>query len=430
MYSVTRIAVREYRAVVRTKGFIASLVLAPIIMGSGGIVMALFPDHDGPNTLRVAVVDRSGVLLQQMQTVIAARSAAFDTESAPRLVLQGIDPTDDPVAQRRELDSQIRAGRLRGYLEVGAAILQPQTDDADAVAVYYAVNPVLDPARTRLADIVNDALRTMRLQALGVLEPDAREVMAWLPVRAMRVSRRQSSTHRANVTPSNELDAIIIPIVPVALLFILLMLGAMPQMNAVMEEKQQRIAEVILGSARPFHFMLGKLVGGVGVALTAGTVYLLAAIIAAARYGVISYVDLRLVPWFVVYVVMATLMYGALLAALGAACNDVSEAQAMVMPALLPMLTPLMLMIPVVKDPYSAFSTLVSLLPPFTPLLMLLRQGTPGGVPWWQPWLGLVGVGVTTAGLIWIGGRVFRVAILMQGVPPRLGNLLRWGLHG
>jgi hypothetical protein len=63
-------------------------------------------------------------------------------------------------------------------------------------------------------------------------------------------------------------------------------------------------------------------------------------------------------------------------------------------------------------------------------MLMLIRQGTPGGVPAWQPWVGLAGVILTTLLLVWAGGRIFRVAILMQGTPPKIGNLIRWAIRG
>ena len=61
---------------------------------------------------------------------------------------------------------------------------------------------------------------------------------------------------------------------------------------------------------------------------------------------------------------------------------------------------------------------------------MLIRQATPGGVPGWQPWVGLAGVLLTTVFLVWAAGRIFRVGILTQGTPPKLGNLIRWAIRG
>ena len=78
----------------------------------------------------------------------------------------------------------------------------------------------------------------------------------------------------------------------------------------------------------------------------------------------------------------------------------------------------------------SAFATGMSFIPPFTPMLMLLRLSTPGGIPAWQPWVGLVGVLLCTILAVWAGGRIFRFGILMQGQPPKIGRILHWAIKG
>jgi len=75
-------------------------------------------------------------------------------------------------------------------------------------------------------------------------------------------------------------------------------------------------------------------------------------------------------------------------------------------------------------------ATALSLFPPFTPILMLMRQAMPAGIPAWQPWVGLVGVLAFATGTVWAASRIFRVAILMQGKPPQLGLMIRWALKG
>src|SRR5690606_28956178 len=98
----------------------------------------------------------------------------------------------------------------------------------------------------------------------------------------------------------------------------------------------------------------------------------------------------KILPWFVVYIVAAIFMYGAVGAALGSACNDARDAQNLQLPLLLPVLIPVFMIMPVIQEPQGAFATGLSFIPPFTPLLMLLRISAPGGVPWWHPWVGLL----------------------------------------
>jgi ABC-2 type transport system permease protein len=84
----------------------------------------------------------------------------------------------------------------------------------------------------------------------------------------------------------------------------------------------------------------------------------------------------------------------------------------------------------ILRQPASVVATVLSLIPPFTPILMLLRQALPNGVPAWQPWAGLAGVVAFTVAMVWAASRIFRVAILTQGQAPRLGDLARWAVKG
>jgi len=192
----------------------------------------------------------------------------------------------------------------------------------------------------------------------------------------------------------------------------------------------QRIAEVVLGSMRPFDFMLGKLIGGCCVSLTAAAVYVAVAVAVINYLELGQYIPYHLLPWFFVYAILSIFMYGALFSALGASCSEQSEVQSITLPAMLPVMIPMFILMPVATQPLSTFATTLSLLPPFTPMLMLLRMGTAGGVPAWQPWVGLLGILLLTLGLIWAGARIFRIGILMQGMPFHLGTVVRWAARG
>ncbi|MCB1128459.1 MAG: ABC transporter permease, partial [Verrucomicrobiae bacterium] len=117
-------------------------------------------------------------------------------------------------------------------------------------------------------------------------------------------------------------------------------------------------------------------------------------------------------------------------AALGSVCSDVRDAQSMTLPGMLPAMIPMFVIMPVLKEPLSGFATVMSLLPPFTPLLMMLRQASGAGIPAWQPYVGLAGVILTTLASVWLAGRIFRVGILSQGKLPGPRQILRWMIRG
>jgi len=221
-----------------------------------------------------------------------------------------------------------------------------------------------------------------------------------------------------------------VPLVLFFLMFMMVMMGAMPLLSSTQEEKTQRIAEVLLGCLKPHEFMAGKVLGGLAVSLTGATVYVIGGIILLKVAGLASFVPLRVIPWFFAFLVLEIVMVGSYLTALGAACNDPKDAQNLMFPAMIPVFLSVFLAMPTLQEPSSAFAAGLSLFPLFTPMLMLLRKAAPIGVPAWQPWIGLLGVLLATLFTVWAGGRIFRVAILMQGGPPKLSKILRWAIRG
>ena len=338
---------------------------------------------------------------------------------------------EDPDAQRLALSDRVRDGRLHAFVEIGADIAHPSGAPEASRIAYHAKNAVMDDLRRWIVWPINNHLRKVRLADAGIGESDVKDLFHWVSVEGLRlVSMDEETGQVQDAQRSSEGEAIGVPIVLLMLMFLMVMMGAVPLLQSVMEEKSQRIAEVLLGSIHPFQFMMGKVLGGVGVSLTGSSVYVIGGIVALSRLGLAEYIPYRILPWFFGYMILAIIMLGAMLAALGSACNDAKDAQSLTMPAMLPVMVPMFVLMPVLKQPLSDFATGLSLIPLFTPMVMLLRLSTPSGIPSWQPWVGLGGVLLFTVLSIWAGGRIFRIGILMQGTPPKLTRILRWAIRG
>jgi ABC-2 type transport system permease protein len=87
-------------------------------------------------------------------------------------------------------------------------------------------------------------------------------------------------------------------------------------------------------------------------------------------------------------------------------------------------------MAPIIQAPNGPMATAMSFMPPFTPLIMLMRQAMPGGVPAWEPWVALVGVIAWTLFITWGAARIFRIGILMQGKTAKISEMARWAVRG
>ncbi len=134
--------------------------------------------------------------------------------------------------------------------------------------------------------------------------------------------------------------------------------------------------------------------------------------------------------WFLAFMSLAILMYGSLFAAIGAAVTDLKEAQSAMLPVTLLAVMPMFVWLTVVKSPTATFSVVLSLIPPATPMLMLMRQAVPPGIALWQPLLGMALVLVTTVACVFAAGRIFRIGILMQGKGANVVQMLKWAVRG
>ncbi len=438
MHKVFRLAKREYLAAVKTKGFIIMLVLMPVLMGGSAIAMYLFRGQVDTKDKRVAILDRSGVVTDMLLKAVEERNAAavFDKETGkkiqPAYIFEVLEPdTEDAQTQRLELSNRIRRGELHAFLEIGPNVLRPNGEQDTFRIKYHATNAAVDNIRNWLNNTINPYLRRIRLEAAGIDMSQADEIMAWLQVEAMGLITVDEETGEIQeARRTSEAEALIVPAVLFILMFMMVMMGAMPLLNSTMEEKTQRIAEVLLGCLKPHEFMAGKVLGGLGVSMTGAAFYVTGGIFFLGRIGLTDFIPFHMIPWFFSFLVLEIVMLGSLLAALGAACNDPKDAQNLTFPGMFPVFFPMFIFMPILMEPNSALATWLSLFPMFTPMLMLLRKAAPVGIPAWQPWIGLIGVILFTGLVVWAGGRIFRVGILMQGGPPKLSSLFRWAIRG
>lgn len=438
MRKIIRIAKREYLSAVRTKGFIIGLAIMPIFMGGSLLFTMITEKRVDTTDKQIAVIDRSGLVANALVAAAAERNKSdiFDKKTGkktgPAYMIEIVTPDEkNGDAQRLALSDRVRARELHAFVEIGPGVLDPRSDSTGAAISYHGENSVMDDVRGWIVSPINNHLRKVRLARLGVGEEAVEGLLVWVPVDALGLVSRDPGTGRIiEAQRSSEARAFGIPFVMVMLMFMMIMMGAMPLLNSVMEEKLQRIAEVLLGSVTPFQFMMGKVLGGIGVSLTAAAVYVAGGAATVARLGAANVIPFGVLPWFFGYMVLAILMIGAIFAAMGSTCNDAKEAQSIAMPAMLPIIIPMFVMVPVIKDPLSGFATGMSLFPAFTPMLMMLRLSTPVSIPAWQPWVGLAGMLACAIIAVWIGGRIFRVSILMQGKAPSLGALAKWAIRG
>jgi ABC-2 type transport system permease protein len=181
-----------------------------------------------------------------------------------------------------------------------------------------------------------------------------------------------------------------------------------------------------LGSITPFELMMGKLIGNAGIALVTASLYLGGGFGVAAYHGYANVVSPWLLAGLGLYLVLAIMLYGSLYMAVGAACNELKDAQTLMMPVMLLSMFPVFVWTAVLQNPSSALSVGMSLFPPASPFLMLMRVALRPAPPAWQVGLSVVLTTATALFCIWAAGKVFRTGLLMQGKAPSFRELARW----
>jgi len=427
VHKILIIAKRDYVASVRTKAFLFGLVVAPLLFGGGILGVAIVNKRPDVRDRRIAIVDHTAIAAAPVIEAIERLNQIqlFDRETGrqkmPRYLFETVVPnTAAPDEQRLQLSERIRRGDLFGFIEI-----EP------GAVTWYSSEDGLGQARQWLTGPLNDGLRRVRLAQLGVDRRKFDEVLRPVAIQGGALVARDATTGqiRAAGRKNDPLNAAI-PVALGILLAMIVMMGSAPMLPAIAEDKMQRIFEMLLASATPFELIAGKVVAAVGRALTSAAVYIAGAPLALHALGMTDLAPLRFLPWFLVYLVAEVIIMSAFASVLGAACGSPQDAQNLNVLLIAPIIIPLFMIAPVMQQPNGSFVTAMSLIPLFTPVMMLMRQATAAGVPAWQPWAGLAGIAVATVVISWLAARLFRVVILLQGKSPKPGELVRWAIRG
>jgi ABC-2 type transport system permease protein len=432
MHKILLIAKRDYLQTVLSKAYLFGLVVLPLICGIGFLGISFANREDG-KTQRILVVDHTGIsaatVIQSCQDSNRSSNsgAVGGLRGTPRFDYAEVKPDTDGAAQLVALADRIRRAEIFLVLDIPSEALSGEKPQVH----YYSNATAVNQITLWLPAAVNDGLRRVRLAKLGLDPIRMNAALQDVPVVSMNLPSKEILTGKTvRSDRKNALQTEAMPLFLVVLMVMVVMVGAAPNLGAVAEDKVQRVFEMLLVSASSFELMMGKVLASLGASLTSTTFYIIGGVLALIGLSTFGLAPLNLLPWFFAYLIVDVLMMAALGVALGSACASAQDAQQLAFLLFAPIFVPMLLLTPILKEPNGFFATFLSFLPPFTPVLMLLRQGLPGGVPWWQPWIGLLGTIVYALGVIWVAARIFRIGILAQGKTPKLAELMQWVVRG
>jgi ABC-2 type transport system permease protein len=379
-------------------------------------LMTRHTDH----TLRISFLDNLGGLGPQ----IAAGLEGKLPNGKPQYEIVrvwNLPPSEEQA--RQQLNEEIRAGRLDGFLEVPKDILEGKT------AAFHTSTPGDFQTTEVLSRAVDNAVVERHLSDRGIHLDNVSKLVRGVGISMVKVTQTGESEEKG--------QTFAVGIGVVMILYITLVVYGVATMRSVVEEKTTRIVEILASSVKPFYLLSGKILGVAAVGTTQYLVWGLSgtlltvygASMASALAPGASMPNLHLPTSLLVYALLfflvSYLLYASLYAALGAMVSSDEELQQVQLPVTLVLVVSFLVYPVVMRDPNSATSVILSLIPFCAPVLMVLRIAlqTP---PFWQIALSLLLSLLTTAGIVQVSAKIYRVGILMYGKRPSLVELLRW----
>lgn len=451
MGKIYTIARREFAAMVGTKAFLLSITLMPLLMFGGVLVATMLQNKMADvSDKRIVIADGTGgELFAELERAAETRNSSLKAAAKPaksgnkndgpfaisesKYVLERHAHDTFTDADRLELSNQVRDGKVKSFVEIPAEIFDdaPTTADKGRPAVqFYSTAAEFSAERRWLEQVVNEVVKARRFKSLALDPAIVARATASVPLVTRGLVKQMAGGRIAGGEAGKGMTGVFVPFGFMMLMFMIIMLSAQPLLETAMEEKNGRIAEVLLGSVSSFHLMLGKLLGNVAGSLTAVAIYAAGGYAMAAYKGWTDYIPMDLVPWYLVFQVLAVLFFSSIFMAVGASVTQLKEAQSMLLPVWLLMCLPMFAWLPLVREPNGPLAVGMSFFPPSAPLVMVLRLASEEVVPAWQIVASLVLLLAATLAVTYLAARIFRIGMLWQGKTPKLTELLRWALSG
>jgi ABC-2 type transport system permease protein len=409
---------REYLDRVRRRWFIVGTLLGPVFFLGITILPAWLASRSTGRVVELAVVDETrslqGILEQAFPDTIpgGAPRYRFAWEPAP-------SDTTEAREVRVGLQQRVLDGEFTGILWLPPDALSGGT------ASLYAENLGDPEVAARIREAVSRSAMMQRLAQHGIPPEQTEGISRRVSLKTFKITKEG--------TKEGGLETDFIGgFVFAMILYMTILLYGVSVQRSVQEDKSSRIVEIILSSTRSLPLMLGKILGVGSVGLTqyaiwslvavAGTGYLRATNPALASVATLPTTTLLFV---IVYFILGYFLYAAIYAGVGAMVTSEQEAQQLQWPVTSLLIIPIIMMSSVLRDPDGLGSVILSLVPFFSPILMLMRINihTP---PAWQIGLSIVLLLLTILGAAVVAARIFRVGILMYGKRPTLPELARW----
>jgi len=415
---------REYLTRVKSKGFIWATILVPAGFALFIGVMIFVSVWDSEISYTIGVADETGMIVKSLQEIDDERY------------------TDVSGLSVDSLRAMVQREELTGYV----IITDDHIEGSQSLELIFSGSGGLQLLTTVRSDF-RETIRQERLARAEVSD----DVRAIFESRVALDSRRLTREGEEREDDTEFLSG-------VGFLMGVIIFGAIFGyggyiMRGVIEEKTNRIIEVIASSVRPIELLTGKMAGVGAIAITQFAIWILAfmglsavagpiaaafmsnseqmgADMAAVESEIPAFLDLptietSLIVYFIIFFLLGYMLYSSLFAAIGSAADSETDTQQLMLPVTVPIFIAYAILFHAMRSPDSALSVIGSLIPFFAPIVMVTRIAITE-VPFWQTSLAILLMIVTFAGTMWLSAKIYKVGILSYGKSANFKDLAKW----
>lgn len=437
MGKISIIAGREFNERVRKKSFIITTILMPIAFVAIMFIPALMMNIQSDEKHEVVVVDQSGTIAPKMQDSATINYTPSDST------------LEELTAEKQD---------IFGILIIGSDVA---TNPSNVQLLTYESSTI--NIESEITDQIQSIIEAEKLKAYNIEDIDSILEAIKTPV-SLKVKQLGES---GETKESSSILNIALAYIFGFLIYMFVFLYGNMVMQGVIEEKSNKVMEVMVSSVKPFQLMMGKILGIASVAVTQFVIWVVfilvvggvamslfgvgdmmaaatasAAMDPAAMMGaaempamdgemlaVLSTITdpsylFRILGGFLVYFIGGYLLYAAMFAAVGSAVDNEKDTNNLQLPITIPLILAIFVMMSAMQDPHGPLAFWFSLIPFTSPVVMMVRL--PYGVPGWELWLSIGLLIGTFVAMVYLAGKIYRVGVFMYGKKPTLGELVKW----
>ena len=416
MKNIILIAKREFFTQVKKKSFIILTLLTPLlIIVFGGVVSLMFQANE--TQMQISVIDKSGLFKDRLKSDQNIRYV-FSSQETEKSLIKTLETMEE----------------MNGVMIIPKKEIHELENSIEILTNKNLSNE----ARRNIAGNISEIIKAEKINALGISTAQIEDLNKGVNLHVVNVLEKEKKQDSFLVGVKSGLSMFLMYCV-----FTFIMMYGIRVMRSVLEEKNNRVVEILISSVKPFELMMGKILGVTGVALvqfgvwvvmifasvmTLGSsnvgmvsgvaeVQMVLSALSQINYGLILFV-------FVIYFLLGYLFYSAMYAAIGSAVDNETETQQFTLFAILPMMLGFYGSITIMNNPDGPMSFWLSMIPFTSPIAMLAR--IPFDVPVWELVLSIGILLVSTLGMVFIASKIYRVGILMYGNKVTLKELWKW----